>query len=235
MGLRHLLCAPHDHPTVKAPREEHMADPAWQNRALLKVLAFLSAFAALVGLVTFAMQMTFMAYWCLGVVVFGWCVFGALQVLQRTVIGGAGTLAQQLLMPGGSSTPPAKGLSHIEAMVARGDLAKAAEAYRAEILADPADLGSCERLATLAQRDLRDYDLAAWAYRQAEQRAETPGRKFGFGLLVAVIYRDNLKDNGRTVVELRRLVQTYPDAPRLDSLRAEIDELKEGLFDERGA
>jgi hypothetical protein len=35
-----------------------------------------------------------------------------------------------------------------------------------------------------------------------------------------------------TVVELRRLVQQYPNAPRLDSLRAEIDELKAGLFDE---
>jgi hypothetical protein len=29
-------------------------------------------------------------------------------------------------------------------------------------------------------------------------------------------------------------VQTYPDAPRLDSLRAEIDELKASLFDEPG-
>ena len=219
---------------MKAPREEHLADPAWQNRALLKLLAFLTAFAVFVSFVAFAMQNTFMVYWCLGVVAFGWLVFGAFQVLQRTVIGGAGTVAQQLLLPSGSSTPPAKGLSHIEAMVARGDLAKAALAYRAEILADPADLGSCERLATLAQRDLKDYDLAAWAYRQAEQRAESPGRKFGFGLLVAGIYRDNLKDHGRTVVELRRLVEQYPDAPRLDSLRAEIDELKAGLFDDRG-
>jgi hypothetical protein len=219
----------------EAPREEHMADPAWQNRALVKLLAFLSAFILFVGLVAFAMQIMLMVYWCLGVVAFGWAVFGAFQVLQRTVIGSAGEAAQHVLMPSGSSTPPAKGLSHIEAMVARGDLAKAALAYRAEILADPADLGSCERLATLAQRDLHDYDLAAWAYRQAEQRAETPGRKFGFGLLVAGIYRDNLKDHGRTVVELRRLVQTYPDAPRLDSLRAEIDELKAGLFDDHGA
>lgn len=212
-----------------------MGDAAWQNRALVKLLAFLTAFILFVGLVAFAMQNMLMVYWCLGVVAFGWFIFGAFQVLQNTVIRGAGSAAEQLLMPGGSSTPPAKGLSHIEAMVARGDLAKAAQAYRAEILADPKDLGSCERLATLAQRDLQDYDLAAWAYRQAERRAETPGRKFGFGLLVAGIYRDNLKDHGRTVVELRRLVQTYPDAPRLDSLRAEIDELKEGLFDEHGA
>ena len=220
---------------MKAPREEHMADPAWQNRALVKVLTFLTAFVLLIGLVALAMQMTLVFYWSLGVAAFAWLVFGALQVMRKVVIDNAGKAAGHILMPSGGSTPPAKGLSHIEAMVARGDLAKAAEAYRAEILADPADLGSCERLATLAQRDLRDYDLAAWAYRQAEQRAESPGRKFGFGLLVAGIYRDNLKDHGKTVVELRRLVQTYPNAPRLDALRSEIDELKAGLFDDRSA
>ena len=220
---------------MKAPREEHMADPAWQNRALVKVLTFLTAFVLLIGLVALAMQMTLVFYWSLGVVAFAWLVFGALQVMRKVVIDNAGKAAGHILMPSGGSTPPAKGLSHIEAMVAHGDLAKAAAAYRAEILADPADLGSCERLATLAQRDLRDYDLAAWAYRQAEQRAESPGRKFGFGLLVAGIFRDNLKDHGRTVVELRRLVQQYPNAPRLDALRAEIDELKAGLFDEQGA
>lgn len=220
---------------MKAPREEHMAEASWQNRALIRVLVVLTVFAVFVSVVAFAMQNTFMVYWCLGVVAFGWLAFGAYQIMRVVVIDNAGNAVEHVLLPSGSSTPPAKGLSHIEAMVARGDLAKAAEAYRAEILADPADLGSCERLATLAQRDLRDYDLAAWAYRQAERRADTPGRKFGFGLLVAGIYRDNLKDHGRTVVELRRLVQLYPDAPRLDSLRAEIDELKAGLFDDRGA
>jgi tetratricopeptide (TPR) repeat protein len=212
-----------------------MADPAWQNRALVKVLVGLTAFCVVIGVLAVAVGVPSMGVWSLGVAAIAWLVFGGLQVLRKTVIDGVGTVAQQVLMPSGSSTPPAKGLSHIEALVARGELAKAAEAYRAEILADPADLGSCERLGTLAQRQLKDYELAVWAYRQAEQRAATPGRKFGFGLLLAGIYRDNLKDRGKTVVELRRLVHQYPDAPRLDALRAEIDELKAGLFDDRSA
>ena len=220
---------------MNAPREEHMGEAAWQNRALVWVLLVLTAFAALVGVLAQLMGVPAVTVGCVSVTALAWLAFGGLQVMRHFVIDPAGKAAGHVLMPSGSSTPPAKGLSHIEAMVARGDLAKAAEAYRAEILADPADVGSCERLATLAQRDLKDYELAAWAYRQAEQRAESAGRKFGFGLLVAGIYRDNLKDPGRTVVELRRLVQLYPDAPRLDSLRAEIDELKAGLFDDRGA
>ena len=219
----------------EAPREEHMAEAAWQNRALIKILSIFTAWAVGLGGLAFAVGVPVAGIACFCVAAIGWLVFGGYQVLRIVVIDNAGRAAGHMLMPSGSSTPPAKGLSHIEAMVARGDLAKAAEAYRAEILADPADLGSCERLATLAQRDLGDYALAAWAYRQAEQRADSPGRKFGFGLLVAGIYRDNLKDHGRTVVELRRLVEQYPDAPRLDSLRAEIDELKAGLFDEQGA
>jgi hypothetical protein len=213
---------------VKAPSDEHLGETKNIVRAVAWLLVPMTAVGVLflpsvIGQVLLAAS------------IFAWAVFAFYLVLDRTLIRSAGKFAGHVLLPSGSSTPPAKGLSHIEAMVARGDLAKAALAYRAEILADPADLGSCERLATLAQRDLHDYDLAAWAYRQAEQRAESPGRKFGFGLLVAGVYRDNLKDYGRTVVELRRLVQLYPDAPRLDSLRAEIDELKEGIFDDHGA
>jgi cytochrome c-type biogenesis protein CcmH/NrfG len=140
-----------------------------------------------------------------------------------------------VLWPTGSSTPPAKALSHIEAMAIRGDHAKAVEAYKAEIATDPADVGSCERLGTLAMRRLGDYDLAIWAYREAERRAETPARKLGFALLVVGICRDQLRDRGKTVVELRRLVQLYPSAPRIDALKAELDELKAGLFDDHGA
>jgi hypothetical protein len=83
-------------------------------------------------------------------------------------------------------------------------------------------------------RQLADYDLAVWAYREAERRAETPARRFGFALIVVGIFRDQLKDHGKTVVELRRLVQLYPDAPRIADLKAELDELKAGLFDDHG-
>lgn len=151
--------------------------------------------------------------------------------VQEGIGGPIARGAGRLLWPSGSSTPPAKALSHIEAMVARGDLAKAVAAYKTEMINDPADATSCEHLGTLAMRQLHDFDLAVWAYREAERRAETPARRFGFGLIVAGIYRDQLKDRGKAVVELRRLVQVYPDAPRIEGLKAEIDELKAGLFD----
>ncbi|MEK7668241.1 MAG: hypothetical protein AAB409_06300 [Gemmatimonadota bacterium] len=213
---------------MKAPREEHLADPRAQFRAVAWVLGPLTVLAVVLYALVDGPVGVIPILGCL----LSWGAYGGSVLLQRSVVDPIGEAAGRLLMPSGSSTPPPKPLSHIEAMVARGDLGKAAEAYKAEILSDPADVTSCERLGTLALRELKDFPLAVWAYREAERRAETAGRKFGYGLIVAGIYRDQFRDLGKTVVELRRLVHTYPDAPRLDSLRAEIDELKAGMFDE---
>ena len=48
----------------------------------------------------------------------------------------------------------------------------------------------------------------------------------GFALLAANIYRDDLKDYGRALVELRRILARYPEVPNAARLRAEIEELK---------
>ncbi len=218
-----------DRPT-KAPSDQHLGET--QN--IVKAMAWL-----LVPLTAGAI-----VFWGLGLpgapilftaTVAAWAVFGIYLLIDRLVIRPAGTFAGHLLMPSGASTPGAKPISHIQAMEARGDLAKAAEAYRAEIAADPKDVVSCEQLGQLALRRLRDYDLAAWAYREAERRADAPARKFGYGLLAASICRDQLKDLPRTVAELKRLVQQYPNAPRVDALKAEIDELRIRIIEEKHA
>jgi tetratricopeptide (TPR) repeat protein len=215
----------------KPPRDEHLGDIRSQIRLLLWLLGPLTVLAILLNLVGAGRIATVL----LGGCVFSWAVFAVYLLFHFTLINPAGNAFGRIFLPSGKSTPPAKGLSHIEAMAVRGDLARAVEAYKAEIATDPADVTSCERLGTLAMRQLADYDLAVWAYREAERRAESPARKFGFALIVVGICRDQLKDRGKTVVELRRLVQLYPDAPRIEALKAELDELKAGLFDDRGA
>lgn len=210
---------------------EHQAELGSQ----FKAVSWMLGSVMLVGLLLAAFGGGFgqtLGLLLLGLSLVCWVVFAVYSAIYKTAIESSGRLFGQLLMPSGSSTPAAKPLSHIEAMVARGDLARAAEAYKAEIATDPADVTSCERLGQLALRELKDYNLGVWAYREAERRVEAPGRKFGYGLIVAGVYRDQLRDRGKAVVELRRLVERYPDAPRVDSLRAEIDELKAGMFDE---
>jgi len=142
-------------------------------------------------------------------------------------------LLTQVLDPSGSSTPSVDQHSNIAAMAIRGETAKAAEAYRAAIAADPDDLVACEQLAQLALRELKDYDLAITAYREAERRTPQPKRQLGYAMLVATVYRDYLRDAGRTMVELSRILARYPDAPNAAALRAELEQIKASHFTDR--
>ena len=140
-------------------------------------------------------------------------------------------LLTQVLDPSGDSTPYVNQHSNIEAMVARGEYATAAQAYRTVIAADPEDVAACEQLALLALREMKDYPLAVFAYREAEQRVTEPRRQLGYAMHVAGIYRDYIRDAGRTMVELRRILAQYPDAPNASSLRGELDDLKARRFE----
>jgi len=163
---------------------------------------------------------------------FGWAVVLLFGIMRGTLFNKVGASVGAITVPSGGSTPSVAQHSNIEALVARGQYAQAAEAYRAVIAAEPADLVACEKLGQLASQELKDYPLAIEAYREAERRQPEPKRRAGYALLVAGIYRDNLKDTGRTLVELRRILARYPDLPNAARLRAEIDELKAAHFEE---
>jgi tetratricopeptide (TPR) repeat protein len=163
----------------------------------------------------------------------GWAfvlLYGVLEVgiLHR----GASTVAA-LTLPSGAATPSVNQHSNIQALVAKGRIAEAAEAYRQVIALQPGDLVACEQLAQLALRELKDWELALFALRAAEQRSPEPRRRAGYALLAANVYRDNLKDYGKTLVELRRVLERYPDVPNADALRREIEELKAMHFEAR--
>ena len=141
-------------------------------------------------------------------------------------------LMTRVLWPTGDSTPGDKPLSHIEAMVARGDYAGAADAYEREIQTDPADFWSCERLAMLARTQLKDPERAVRSLHRAEQRVPEPRRRAGYALLALGVLRDDLRDAGRAIVEVRRILATYPGVPNADALRRELDQLKTERFRE---
>ncbi len=216
-------------PAKKAPRDEHLGGTRTQVRFILWLVCPIGAFGFLLWL--FApgalglMGVAFFLAACIALA-FYFVSLGVQEGLGGPIARGFG----KLLLPTGSSTPPEKPLSHIEAMEARGELTKAAEAYKAEIASDPADVTSCERLALLASRRLNDHQTALWAFHEAERRSDTPARKFGYGLLAAGVLRDQIRDPKRAMVELRRLVAQYPTAPRIESLKQEIEELKVAML-----
>lgn len=161
-----------------------------------------------------------------------WLVFGVYSVVYG--VGGqkAADAIGKVLMPSGSSTPSVDQHSDIETMAIRGQYDKAAAAYRAAIAANPADLVACEKLGQMAMRDMKDYRLAVFAYREAEKRAPSEKSKLAFGVIVAELYRDKLGEPQRAVVELSRLIASYPDQPHIPALREELDLIKSHLFGE---
>jgi tetratricopeptide (TPR) repeat protein len=176
-------------------------------------------FAVIMAGIALALYLGSAALIVLGAVIMGMWLFHYLFVTR-------------VLWPTGDSTPGDKSLSHIEAMVARGDYAGAAAAYNREILADPADYWSCERLAMLARGQLGEPEVALRALRQAEERVPEPRRKAGYALLALGVLRDDLRDGGKAMVELRRILATYPAIPNAGALRAELDQMKAERFRE---
>ena len=196
-----------------------------QIRAMAIVLGILTGLSVIAGLTIGSL-----AWLLLGGCVAGWGVLGGYYLMNRTVIEPVGDAIGRILVPAGGSTPSVAQHSNIEAMEARGRYAEAAQAYQQVIASEPADLVACEKLGQLALRQLKDYPLAITAYREAEKRAVEAKRKVGFGMMVAGIYRENLKDYGKAMVELRRVQSRYPEAPQA-RLSAEIDELKAMHFE----
>ena len=163
----------------------------------------------------------------------GWAIVLIYGMVEGTLFERVGRRVASLTLPSGSATPSVNQHSDIEALVARGRLAEAAAAYRAAIAADPRDVLACDRLGLLALRELKDPELALFAARAGESAALEPRRKAGFALLAASILRDDCRDYGRAVVELRRILACYPDLPNAARLRAELDELKAKHFEAR--
>lgn len=160
----------------------------------------------------------------------GWCVLGGYYLINRGIIEPVGDAIGRIVVPSGSSTPSVNQHSNIQAMEARGELRKAAEAYRAVIETEPEDIVACEKLGQLALRELKDFELAIWAYREADRRVGEPKRQLGYALIVAGIYRDNVQDTGKAIVEIRKVLERFPDAANAAQLRAELDELKARHF-----
>lgn len=202
--------------------------PAGSLKAQLLYISMFVAFGTAVNIVLAILMRSWIP---IGAALFGWVFVGVYGLVRATTFDrGAGAVGR-ILVPSGDSTPSVAQHSDIETMVMRGRLREAAEAYRSRIAADPQDIVACEKLGQLALRELKEFELAVFAYREAEKRSGEPRRRLGYALLVAGIYRDNVRDNGRTMVELRKILERYPDAPNAAQLRQELDELKVRHFE----
>ncbi len=146
-------------------------------------------------------------------------------VFKFLAVPTANTLLRFLGAQSGSSTPPIKGYSAIEALVAQGRYQDAAVAYRREIAADPSDIEARSRLAQLLIDRIEDFTAAARYLKEAREVTTNDRHKMSYSLRLVDLYRDRLDDRGKAMVELRRFIDTFPHSPHIAGVRRELSEL----------
>lgn len=158
-----------------------------------------------------------------------WAIYGLLSGILDGVLDPMLEYGGRFLMNVGVSRE--EGYSGIESMVARGDHARAAEAY-----AEHAALGSAEaalRRAELQADQLHDPGMAARelvGFRDARGGAIRPFDDIRIGLALVELYDHRLQDPGRAMVELRRLIDRYPAARRVRQMRLMLQAFRRRRF-----
>ena len=164
-------------------------------------------------------------------------VLGGVMFLVLKVVAAPSTNALLALLgaQSGSSTPAPKGYSAIETLAVQGRYKDAAAAYRREIQSDPSDVEARSRLAQLLLDHLDDAAGAARLLAEARDLTRHEPQKIGYALRLVDLYRSRMKDRGKALVELRRLVDSFPDSPHTDGARSELAQLLEEVRLEREA
>ena len=155
-----------------------------------------------------------------------WAIYGLISgftsgVLEPVIEGLAEALQSVGLIRAGG------GYSAIETLVARGHLAEAAEAYR-ERAQRPADrVEATVRRAALLAGSLGQPETALVELQALREHRLTGDADLRVGVALVDIYERRLADPGRAMVELRRLIDLYPDRRATLRLRRELAILKD--------
>lgn len=159
---------------------------------------------------------------------------GALVIFEALAVVSAvsARTTEAFMMPGGASRPPAVH-SHAEALAAKSDLAAAAAAFeavraahgesayslRAEAEIQLAPCGDPARARELLQRLRKAPDVSRADELYATHR-------------LIDLYLGPLTDDGRAMVELRRLADRFPGTPDAAGALAELDRRRALLKDQ---
>jgi hypothetical protein len=154
-----------------------------------------------------------------------WAVYGlvaglATGVLEPALDALVGVLSDVGLRRAGG------GYSAIETLVARGELAAAAEAYR-ERARNPLERTEATiRHAALLAGPLEQPETAVVELDNLRHGPLSARDEFRIGLALVELYRTRLDQPGRAMGELRRLIDRYPGEPATARLREVLAELK---------
>lgn len=138
--------------------------------------------------------------------------YGSRKMIQG-IINGASSIVAGAVFPdarGGAGV----GYSHIEALEMRGDVAGALTAWELAITESPDALHARISAAELYTRKADNHQRAAELYRVVQTHAKSSDetKRYVTQRLID-LYLGPLKDEGRALVELRRIANRWPESP----------------------
>lgn len=149
------------------------------------------------------------------------------KIIARTALNSASRMASGIYNPDGASNAYTPSFSHIETLEIRGDLDGAADAWELAVHEQPESALTLVRAADFHLRARKDPQAALDLYLRA--RALGTGnedlRRYVQQKLVD-LHLGPLADEGRALVELRRLIDAFPGTREAEGARGALAELK---------
>ena len=150
------------------------------------------------------------------------------------LLGSSGRAAQTIYAPA-TAGRYARTHSNIDAMEAKGDFRGAAAAWEDVARSEPANPWPLLRSGELFLRELHEPATALDRFRRAREAAGiTPEQHLYVSQKMIDLYLGPLGDEGRALVELRRLIDRHPGTREADGARAALQRLKAGPRDAAG-
>lgn len=156
--------------------------------------------------------------------VLGWI---AGQLIGKIVLGFTGNSAQQIYAPSGAGST-VQSHSHIDALEVQEKFREAADAWEVLVVEQPGNPWPLIKSGELYWRRLAEPQVALDRFREAR---DIPGiapelQRYAMQKIIDV-YLGPLNDEGRALVELRRMVEQHSGTRDADAARRAIASLKE--------
>ena len=134
----------------------------------------------------------------------------------------------------GASTPSVAQFSYQQSLVMQGKLDEAIASFEAIIAESPDEIEPRVRAAELYRQRPDGARRAAELFREAQRNPSiAPGQDIYVTNRLVDLLAGPLGDPGRAVVELRRLIERYPESRPAAHARIALARLKQSMHDER--
>ncbi|MBX3133703.1 MAG: hypothetical protein KF689_10000 [Gemmatimonadaceae bacterium] len=153
--------------------------------------------------------------------------FGTGYGIMRMLHKSGTAFANSVYSPSGDSTAYTPTFSHIEALEIRGELDGAALAWTDAVAEAPEHAMTIVRAADFHLRARKDAEAAMQHYLRARALGSgTPDLRRYVQQKIVDLYLGQLRDEGRAMVELRRLIDGFPGTREAEGAREALAALK---------